>query len=346
MDKFKTAIIGTGAISQHHVEAMNAVGHFQIAAACDIDSGLVGSFAQEHNIPAYADYRKMLHEVKPDVVAICVPPGTHYKIAADALEAGCHLVLEKPACTDLLQCRELAQKACYNKRKVVLSDSSYYLPEVCAVKEYLKTKSLGPFISGSLINYKSNYYDRRPNWAFDWNLSGGGQLMNVGVHRVAVTRAILGKEEESVSAAVGSFDHRTDFEGNGSIFIRFTDNSTFSIEEIGYYSSNEAQNNFCHFNFEYGTVNLGLRGRKTQVIFSDGSTEHLEPVYGMPAYGKHYRELADSIRKDRMPYPSLIEGARDVRVILAAYESSKNRSQIDFNEENWLLDFPVTANVN
>lgn len=339
MNKLTTAIIGTGNIAISHLQALNAEGRFSLVAACDISKKTIDDFSSQHGIPGYTDYKQMLLEVRPEIAVICVPPGLHYQVAIDALDNDCHLVLEKPACVELSECRKLAEKAFINDRKIILADLSYYTPAVLSAVKYLQHNSLGAFVSGTLTNYKSSYYAQRPQWAFEQHLAGGGQLMNVGVHRVAIIRAVLNKDESSISASVGCYDHRTHLEGNGTIFIRFADGSAFCIEEMGYYEANSQQHNICHFNFEYGTINLGLRDKKTEVIFSDGSSKELVLPDTLPGYFNCYRELADALVENRDPYPSLTEGAKDLRIILATYESSRSRQQIELAEKLWDIDY-------
>ena len=100
----KYALIGCGRISPNHVvAALN--NNLEIAALCDIVMENIEDKILKHKLPndirKYTDYRKMLEEVKPELVAIATESGKHAQIALDCIEAGCNVIIEKPIALSL-----------------------------------------------------------------------------------------------------------------------------------------------------------------------------------------------------------------------------------------------------
>jgi predicted dehydrogenase len=93
----KAAVIGTGLISKEHLKFLQASDRAHLVAVCDLSLAAANYAAQQFQADAaYTDYRQMLTETRPDVVHILTPPQSHKFIAKDCLEAGSHVICEKP----------------------------------------------------------------------------------------------------------------------------------------------------------------------------------------------------------------------------------------------------------
>jgi predicted dehydrogenase len=93
----KSAVIGAGAISKEHLSFLEKSSYAHLVGVCDLSYAAARYAAQRfHADTQYTDYRKMLTEAKPDVVHILTPPQTHLQIATGCLEAGAHVICEKP----------------------------------------------------------------------------------------------------------------------------------------------------------------------------------------------------------------------------------------------------------
>ena len=98
MEQLRVAIIGTGGIAGSHMRAWDACeNRIERVAAVDIDEARVRAFAEQHRIPhAYTDAAEMLREQRPDLVHIATPPALHAPLAIQCLDAGAHVLCEKP----------------------------------------------------------------------------------------------------------------------------------------------------------------------------------------------------------------------------------------------------------
>ena len=336
MKNLRAGLIGLGAISSLHADAIRQTEGVVLHSACDVNRKLLGDFCRLNADRGFVDYRDLFND-GVDVAVVCLPHYLHYKAGMTALEKGCHLVMEKPFAVSMKECRDLQEAAGRKDVKIMIADSAYYEPKIRKAREIVQSGKMGSFISGACINYKDFYFGpERPAWFLDPKKSGGGQLMNVGVHRIAATRAVLGKKETEVKASVVNPDkkkYRVD--AHGTVFIRYAGGAAFILEDLGYYKASPDMERCFHFNFENGIINLS---GKLNVVHKDGRTEYPEmPGEGLNPYQLHYRELVRAIEENREPYPGAVEGMRDVMVILAAYESARTGREVRLNTAGWKI---------
>lgn len=118
---FQAALVGTGHIAEekHFPAWTEGDAPADLVAVCDLDEDAAREAAQRHDIPAwYADVDTMLQEGDLDIVDVCTPPATHDKIGVQCLEAGAHLLVEKPMALDVGGCDRLIEAAEANDREV------------------------------------------------------------------------------------------------------------------------------------------------------------------------------------------------------------------------------------
>lgn len=329
----KVGIIGLGAIASEHIKAINALRELKLYSVCRRNREKLNKFCREYKVKGFTDYKELLED-GVDIAVIALPHALHYEVGMEALNCGCHLVMEKPFAVTMEQCRNLYKKAKEKNLKIVTADIVYHLPKIRKAREIVKSGKLGRFISAAIINYKDYYFhSQRPRWFLDPKMAGGGQLLNVGVHRVAFIRSIIGNGEKTVKASVGFFEPGHRIEGNGLIFIGYKDSSAAIIEEIGYYKLHSQLDKCSHFNFEKGVINLS---GKLNIVYKDGSIEYLKiPQEEGSGYLSHYKQMLSAIKEDRSPYPGAKEGIMDVRIILAAYESAKTGEEVRLDTPDW-----------
>jgi len=127
--RLRAALIGTGRIAQEHLTCLKSLPGVETAAVCDRYSSVAEMTAERFGIPAwFSDHRRMLEEIRPDVVHITTPPTTHFPLAMDALEAGCHVLVEKPITAgyeDLLALKARAEA----QRRVLMEDHNFLFNE-------------------------------------------------------------------------------------------------------------------------------------------------------------------------------------------------------------------------
>ncbi len=139
----KAALIGAGQIARQHLGCLCTLPGVEVAAVCDLSPAAAECAAERHGIPSwFADHRAMLREIRPDVVHVTTPPTTHFRLALDSLEAGAHVVVEKPATTSFEDLDTLLRRA-REKGLSVTEDHNYVFNR--APQEILRRIRSGEF---------------------------------------------------------------------------------------------------------------------------------------------------------------------------------------------------------
>ena len=98
----KAALIGAGQIAKQHLSCLKTLPGVELAAICDLSPATAEAAAERYGIRAwFTDHRAMLEKARPDVVHVTTPPTSHFRPAMDSLDAGAHVIVEKPATPDL-----------------------------------------------------------------------------------------------------------------------------------------------------------------------------------------------------------------------------------------------------
>jgi predicted dehydrogenase len=139
----RAALIGAGQIARQHLACLNQLPGVEVAAVCDLSPAVAECAAERHGIPSwFTDHQRMLREVKPDVVHITTPPTSHYRLAMDALDAGAHVIVEKPV-TGTLHELETLLACAREKRRELVEDYNYLFNR--APREILQRIETGTF---------------------------------------------------------------------------------------------------------------------------------------------------------------------------------------------------------
>ena len=165
--------------------------------------------AAEHGAATYASLTEALAAVDTDVVSVCTPTGTHGPLAIEALRAGRHVIIEKPAEITVARTDEIIAAQREAGTQVAVISQHRFDPSTEIAVEAIQAGALGRLTSGiASIDWwrGQNYYDSG-NWRGTWELDGGGALMNQGVHTVDLLVATLGRPVE-VFAYTGTLAHQ------------------------------------------------------------------------------------------------------------------------------------------
>jgi predicted dehydrogenase len=139
----KAALIGAGQIARQHLACLKGLPGVELAAVCDLSPATAEAAAERYGAKAwFTDHRLMLEKVRPDVVHVTTPPTSHFRLAMDALEAGAHVVLEKPATATMEELETLVRRGEEAGRSVI-EDYNYVFNR--APREILRRIETGEF---------------------------------------------------------------------------------------------------------------------------------------------------------------------------------------------------------
>ena len=199
MKKLKIGVIGAGSISETHFNAYKNNGETEIYAVCDLNEERARQKAIKYGAAkVYTDYREMLAEADIDAVSVCTWNNTHAPISIAALQAGKHVLCEKPLCRTVEEALQV-EEAVHKSGKVL---------QVGFVRRYASnTRILKQFIDagelGEIYYAKASCLRRLGNpggWFADLERSGGGPLIDLGVHVIDICWYLMGRPKvKSVS---------------------------------------------------------------------------------------------------------------------------------------------------
>ncbi len=202
--ELRAAVIGLGWAGQQHLKAYLALPRTTVTAIADPDPVLLGRIQQEYGIEqAFTDYREMLEWGEIDVVSVGTPNFAHAEPTIDALDHGMHVLVEKPLARTYAEGLRMVQAAERNDRVMQVMFNQRFRPDVQVVKRFIDDGGLGDvYHAKSRWLRRSGIPGRGRKWFVSKELSGGGPLIDLGVHMLDMALYAMGEPKvEAVSGA-------------------------------------------------------------------------------------------------------------------------------------------------
>ena len=229
--KLGFAVIGLGAISTVHLDAITSIPEARLVAVADLMEERAASIGQSYGCHAYSDYRHVLEREDVDVVSILTPSGGRRNIALDAAAAGKHIITEKPLEITIERIDEM-MAAC-DKAGVLLSGifQFRFKPAWQLLKKFVSQGRLGKLYVGDAYNkwHRTREYYKSAGWRGTWEFDGGGALMNQGIHVVDLLQWILGDVQE-VTAYCKTLHHDIEVEDTVVAILNYVSGAVGVIE--------------------------------------------------------------------------------------------------------------------
>jgi predicted dehydrogenase len=188
LSPIRVGIIGTGFGAGVQLPGFQCVEGVEVAAIVSTRMDRARAVAAEHGVPyAFADYREMLRSVPLDLVSVAVPPYLHYEMTLAALEAGAHVLCEKPLAMNTEQAREMLAAAQRAGRVHAVDHEFRYVPARATVKRLLDEGAVGEPYLVRIADLVASRPERYYGWWFD-RARGGGLLQAIGAHYVDAVR--------------------------------------------------------------------------------------------------------------------------------------------------------------
>ncbi len=229
--KVRAAVIGTGAIAPVHMNGYVQSPGAELVAVCDVDRGRAKAAAEKYGVPhVFTDYRKLLAADLVDAVSVCTPNNTHMPITIAALKAGKHVLCEKPIAFDGNQARKMVAAARKARRVLMTAQSMRFGAGAQLVKKLADQGRFGELYFGKGMMLRRNGIPR--GWFQDVKQSGGGPLIDIGVHVLDFLWWVMGMPKP-VSAFGVTFDYvGKKGQGRGDWGVNYAPGK-FSVEDFG-----------------------------------------------------------------------------------------------------------------
>ncbi len=190
--KLKVAVIGLG-MGRAHLNGFKNHDGCEVVALSDINEQRLKDVGDQHGIEGlYTDYKKMLKKEKPDIVSVATPNFLHKPITIDCFKAGAHVLCEKPMAMNAKEGRAMLAAAKKYKKRLMINFSFRFKEQSWAVKKQVEAGMLGDIYFGRTVWNRRRFMPGFGGWFGTRELSGGGPLIDLGVHRLDLALWMMG----------------------------------------------------------------------------------------------------------------------------------------------------------
>ena len=339
----KFGIIGAGMIGQFHGKAIEAMEGGELHSVFDVRGEAAEKLAQQFGAKGFSDLNEFLGDDELEVVTVGTPSGAHLDPSMAALQAGKHVVCEKPLEITPERIDMMLNTAEENKVTLAAVLNRRFHPAMDAFKTAADTGRFGKLTSASAYVkwYRDQAYYDSGAWRGTWNLDGGGALMNQSIHTIDALLYLAGPVA-SVQANTACLAHTDiEVEDTAAAIVEFANGARGVIEgSTACYSSagHPARVQLCG---DRGSVFLADEAfevwdfvdeqaidgevRASMMKGSEAGIGANDPTaINFTGHQKNFEEVVQAIAEGREPTVNALEARKAVALICAIYESAQN----------------------
>ncbi|WP_186767158.1 Gfo/Idh/MocA family protein [Devosia ginsengisoli] len=330
---YNVAVIGAGNWSKNHLLGWRAQKDAKITWVVRSNEERAKARAEEWGVANYtADYKKVFADPDVHIVDLVLPHDLHAKLAIEALEAGKHVVLEKPLAENIEDAQRLADAAAASKLKVMVAENWNYGTFVSRAKKLLEAGAIGrPYMIRGALDLDIRYAFKGVAWRHQSERMGGGVLIDAGTHAISVMRHLMGEITE-VSAQIDNYDFPDlgSMEDTALVLTRFASGAMGLLSATAVATKVRNSTSFMIMG-EKGAIEFDTHDRSFFTTIDKKRSEEftLEPSRGLVEQMTHF---LSAIREDTTPLTSPMEQMGSMRTILAAYESARTGRTVKTEE--------------
>lgn len=349
MKKTRVAIIGTGNISLYHLKSYKKLSDVEVVGACDINYERALEFCRVNDIPmAFENHIDMLESIKPDAVSVCTWNDSHARISIDAMNAGAHVLCEKPLAMNAMEAMEMKKVSEKTGRLLMVGFVRRFAQGTKIIKDFIDNGRLGE------IYYAKTGCIRRcgnpTGWFADKSKSGGGPLIDLGVHMIDLCRYLMGKPKTAGVYGV-TFDklgprndvkmldrYRAadpgtvcDVEDSAAALIKFNNGSALSVD-VSFTLHTAEEKIHCEL---FGTKAGATVIPEIKIAGADeGYNTDMTPVYSKESnefesmFAREIGHFIDCINGRSQCISPVEDGVELMRILDAVYESASTGREV------------------
>jgi len=335
----KVGIIGCGKITER-ASLPNLVNYktkCKVKCLCDIVKAHAQEKAKQFNlkdVDIVTDWKALVERPDIDAIFVNTPNYLHEEMAVGAAKSKKHILVEKPISISNKAAKNMINAAKKNGVFFMVEQTQRFDPVHQAAKKFIETGKLGKIntVKGRIGHAGPEYWaGGKEGWFTNKSLSGGGAMIDVGIHILDLLRWLSGKEVAEISANIGTVEKPFPVDDNGSVLMKFSDGA------IGHFEASWTTRPYEVMTWLYGEngkIHTAIGTEKPVMVrlatVGEGKDPNcvLEDIYPEVGAGSgwenaiHY--FIDCVEKNEKPFVTGEEGAKSMAVILAAYESAKS----------------------
>ena len=324
--KFGLCVIGCGAFARtfaSHIQSELADIALYFASR---DAAKAAEFASEYRgAGSFSSYESAVADPRVDAVYVCTPHHLHLEHARLAAAAGRHILLEKPLARTAAEAQDIVSAAAGAGVTLMVAENYRFMPPVLAAKELVDSGAVGTL---RLVQLQEEFPFRPTEWRNDAEQNGGGVLIDGGIHKASLLAYLAGDPSEVYAAEVPSAQPGMAAEDGVFAMLRFQDGMVGVI--------NHTWSAGPHSDRPWVTV----LGAKASLAFELGG-DWIDTIDGSGRQRKALgndrtglagmvREFRQSVQQGRRPAMTGEEGARDVAMVQAVYQSMRTGFPVPF----------------
>ncbi len=326
MKPLGVALVGCGSLGRKRAGTLRSA---VLRICADSDSARANSLSKDFNCRPTTNWREAVAEKGVDIVIVSTSNDALSEVSIEALKAGRHVLIEKPAARNSREIEAIEQTAERQGTLVRVGFNHRYHPAFRKAFKLLASGCLGPlmFIRASYGHGGRVGYEKE--WRMNPELSGGGELIDQGVHLIDLARCFLGDFEEIIGRAE-TFYWNAPADDNAFMLLKTADKrsaflhvsctewkNSFSFEIYG----RNGKIHITGLGGSYGVERLSLYTMRPEM----GPPDTTAWEYPMPdsSFSAEFQEFLDDIRLHRKPSAGLHDALAAMRVVERVYEQSK-----------------------
>jgi len=337
--KIGYAVLGLG-IGMAHADAAYASPNADLIAVCDIDEDrLLKAKMKYRGVTLYTDFNDLLTDPRIDIISVCLPSAMHSDFAVRAMEAGKHVLVEKPLDITPERAQRIEDARIRTGMTCGVVHQNRFNVNMYPIREAVDNGRLGKLIMGTFAvkwYREQRYYDN--GWHGTWDMDGGGSLMNQSIHTVDLMQWLMG-DVESVSSHMGIYDHDIETEDATVSVVKFKNGAmaTFVSTTCAYPG---LSTEICLYGTG-GSIEADADCLKTWKL-KDAEDEDIEEDRMLSRYGRgnlfaipedanrrfgHEHVVEDmicAVIEGRNPEVMPAEAIKAVKIVCAIYESARS----------------------
>ncbi|WP_163538063.1 Gfo/Idh/MocA family oxidoreductase [Gracilibacillus sp. YIM 98692] len=349
--KLKYGLIGAGNNAvKKHVSNYTKLRNIEFVAVCDVNLENATKVAEKYNIDSvYSDYREMLKQEKLDFVSICTPNHLHADIAVYALRQGINVHCEKPLAINAKEAQRIVDAKNRSGKKVMIGLNNRFTNEMVKLKQYIDQGFFGDIYQAKAGWKRRSGIPGRGTWFTNKALSGGGVMIDLGVHFLDLPLFLLGLPEPSyiTGSTYQNFAKTTTRNRNG---YKGDPEGIFNVEDtaVGLIGlQNGATINFefsWASNIEKDETFMEILGTKGGASYINGElklfSEHLETCIDIIpnlnpnlTLKNEFEHFTNCIFNNEELYTPAEDGAYMMNIIDRFYESAERKAPVFFENK-------------
>ena len=327
--KVGAAIVGLGWPGIQHLKGYIADPRSEVIAVCDLDKGHAQEVATEYKIPrVYTNHLEMLENSDIDAVSVCLPNFLHAPISIDALDAGKHVLCEKPPARSAQEAKAMADAAAENDKTLMYALVQRFDGSTQTLKQLVREGELGEIYFG-----KAGYVRRRgvpvgrEGWFVDKERSGGGALIDIGVHALDCVWWLMNSPRpvEVMGASYSHFEHlvpddvKYDVDDATFAQIRFENGATIILETT--WALNLPGDNYIKIAGTKAGASLS-----PFTLYTEEDGQELDKSLDAPSingFDEEVKHFVGCIVDEKVPISSAEQGIMLMQMLDGIYESAR-----------------------